>query len=123
MFNERYREKLLIRKEAGLLRNPAVIEGREGKYVFIGTQRALNFASNDYLGLGVSEKLRQKVSWNFQKFGTSSSSSRLASGNYRLISQAEEAYARYFGYETALFFPSGYQANIALLSTLFENGG
>ena len=122
MFNERYRERLLIRKEAGLLRIPAVIEGREGKYVFIGTKRALNFASNDYLGLGVSEKLRQKVSYNFQKFGTSSSSSRLASGNYEVISQAEEAYARYFGYQSALFFSSGYQANLALLSTLFKKG-
>ena len=122
MFNERYRERLLIRKEAGLLRIPAVIEGREGKYVFIGTKRVLNFASNDYLGLGVSEKLRQKVSCNFQKLGTSSSSSRLVSGNYGVISQAEEAYARYFGYETALFFSSGYQANLALLSTLFEKG-
>ena len=45
MFNERYRERLLVRKEAGLLRIPAVIEGREGKYVFIGTKRVLNFAS------------------------------------------------------------------------------
>jgi 8-amino-7-oxononanoate synthase len=82
----------------------------------------LNFSSNDYLGLGASEKLRQRAARNFQRYGTSSSSSRLVSGNYALISCAEEEYARYFGYEAALFFPSGYQANIGILSALFEKG-
>ncbi len=80
----------------------------------------LNFASNDYLGLGVSEELRQKVARNFQKYGTSASSSRLVSGNYGTMNRAEQEYARYFGYEAALFFPSGYQANVGLLSALFE---
>lgn len=122
MFAERYRKRLISRKEAGLLRIPPAIAGREGKYIFIGPKRVLNFSSNDYLGLGASEKLRQKAARNFQRYGTSSSSSRLVSGNYTLISRAEEEYARYFGYEAALFFPSGYQANIGILSALFEKG-
>lgn len=122
MFAERYRKRLLSRKGAGLLRIPPAIAGREEKYIFIGPKRVLNFSSNDYLGLGASEKLRQKAARNFQRYGTSSSSSRLVSGNYALISRAEEEYARYFGYEAALFFPSGYQANIGILSALFEKG-
>jgi 8-amino-7-oxononanoate synthase len=122
MFDERYRKRLLQRKESGLLRNPPEIARRDGKYIFIGPERVLNFSSNDYLGLGVSEILRQKVSRNFMKYGTSSSASRLVSGNYDVISRAEEEYARYFGYEAALFFPSGYQANTGVMSTLFEKG-
>jgi 8-amino-7-oxononanoate synthase len=122
MFAERYRRRILAREKAGLLRTPQTIAGREEKYLFIGARRVLNFSSNDYLGLGVSEKLRKKAALNFQKYGTSSSSSRLISGNYALISGAEEEYARYFGYESALFFPSGYQANIGIISTLFEKG-
>lgn len=82
----------------------------------------LNFSSNDYLGLGVSAPLRRQVARNFQQYGTSSSSSRLVSGNLATIARAEEAYARYFGYEAALFFPSGYQANVGLLSALFAKG-
>jgi 8-amino-7-oxononanoate synthase len=39
-----------------------------------------------------------------------------------VITEAEKAYARYFGYDDALFFPSGYQANLGLISTLFEQG-
>lgn len=122
MFTERYRERLRHREEACLLRNPPLIYGREGKYLLIGGRRVLNFSANDYLGLGASASLRQRVAHNFQKYGTSASSSRLVSGNFSTIARAEAAYARHFGYETALFFPSGYQANLGLLSTLFEKG-
>jgi len=119
---ERYREMLQRRRAAGLLRTPPLIDGREGRYIFSGSRRLLNFSANDYLGLGVSAALRQKVARNFQKYGTSASASRLVSGNFTAIARAEEAYARHFGYEAALFFPSGYQANIGLLSTLFGKG-
>ncbi len=120
MFAERFKNRLTLQQQAGLYRDPPEIERREGKYLLIGSRKVLNFASNDYLGLSVSEELRQKVSRNFQKYSTSSSSSRLVSGNYSVITQAEREYARYFGYEDALFFPSGYQANIGMLSAFFE---
>jgi len=114
--------QLKLHRQAGLYRQPPEILRREGASLLLAEGRVLNFASNDYLGLGVSEALRKKVTCNFQKYGSSSSSSRLVSGNYSLIGEAEKAYARYFGYEESLFFPSGYQANLALLSTLFDSG-
>lgn len=122
MLAERHGERLRRRHDAGLLRTPPLIAAREGKYLLIGGRRVLNFSSNDYLGLGVSESLRRQVAENFKKYGSSSSSSRLVAGNLATISRAEEAYARYFGYEDALFFPSGYQANVGLLSALFAKG-
>ena len=122
MFKKRIINKLTAQKEAGLYREPVEIENREGRFLLIEGKKALNFASNDYLGLGVSEELKRKVSGNFMKYSTSSSSSRLVSGNYSVINQAEKEYARFFGYEDALFFPSGYQANIGILSALFEKG-
>lgn len=122
MFKKRYKNRLILQQQAGLYRNPPEITGREGKYLVVGDRKVLNFASNDYLGLSTSEGLRKKVSRNFQKYSTSSSSSRLVSGNYSIINRAEEEYAFYFGYEDALFFPSGYQTNLGVLSTLFEKG-
>jgi 8-amino-7-oxononanoate synthase len=121
-FTERLKTQLKLHRQAGLYRQPPEIRRREGASLLLAEGMVLNFASNDYLGLGVSEVLRKKVAYNFQKYGSSSSSSRLVSGNYSLIGEAEKAYARYFGYEEALFFPSGYQANLALLSTLFDSG-
>ncbi|MCP4134582.1 MAG: pyridoxal phosphate-dependent aminotransferase family protein [bacterium] len=120
MFTKRYEQELKIQKDLGLYRAPAVIEERSGRYIYINKSRQLNFASNDYLGLASSRKLGKKAARNFKKYGTSSSSSRLVSGNFSLINRAEQEYARYFGYEDALFFPSGYQANVALVSTLFN---
>ena len=122
MFTKRWEERLRRRREAGLLRTPPLITAREGKYLWIDGRRVLNFSSNDYLGLGVSATLRRQVAGNFEKFGTSSSSSRLVAGNLAAIARAEEAYADYFGYEAALFFPSGYQANLGVISALFAQG-
>lgn len=122
MFMDRFRHKLDVQRKSGLFRDPPVIDRREGKYVFSNGARLLSFASNDYLGLGASDALRRKVARNFERYGASSSSSRLVSGNYALIKQAEAAYAQHFGYEAALFYPSGYQANLGVLSTLFQPG-
>jgi len=121
-FAERLKTRLKVHREAGLYRKPPEILRREGSSLLLAEGRVLNFASNDYLGLGVSDVLWKQVARNFRKYGSTSSSSRLVSGNYALIGEAERAYARYFGYEEALFFPSGYQANLALLSTLFDSG-
>ena len=118
MFSERFRRKLELQKKTGLFRDPMPIDRREGKYVVSRGRRLLNMASNDYLGLGDSRDLRRKVAGNFNRFGSSSSSSRLVSANFKRISAAEDAYAHYFGYEAALFYPSGYQANLGVLSTV-----
>jgi len=112
----------MLQQQAGLYREPPEVKTRDGKYLSIEGRRVLNFASNDYLGLGVSEELRRRAAGNFEKYGTSSSSSRLVSGNYSIINEAEKVYASYFGYSNAIFFPSGYQANLGILSTLLERG-
>ena len=122
MFDARYRLKLDLQRRSGLYRNPLPIDRRDGKYIYSQGTRLINMASNDYLGLGTSPSLRRKVADNFKRYGSSSSSSRLVAGNFRLLNEAEKAYADYFGYEEALFFPSGYQANMGVLATLFEAG-
>jgi 8-amino-7-oxononanoate synthase len=122
MFEKRFKERLQMQREAGLYRNPPEVEERDGKYLAVHGRKVLNFASNDYLGLGASKRLRERVSENFRKYGTTSSSSRLVCGHYSMISRAEKTYARHFGYEDALFFPSGYQANLGVVSAFFGRG-
>lgn len=122
MFAERYKTRLTLQQKAGLYRDPPEVKRRSGKYLIMGAGKVLNFASNDYLGLGTSAELWRITAGNFRSYGTSSSSSRLVSGNYSAINRAEKAYAEYFGYDDAVFFPSGYQANLAVLSTFLEQG-
>lgn len=119
MFEKRYIAELNHQKNTGLYRNPAEIAKKEGPLISIGGRTLINFASNDYLGLGSDPIVRERVAENFRVLGSSSSSSRLVSGNDRIIRDAERVFARYFGFEDALFFSSGFQANLAVISTLF----
>ena len=120
MIERRLLREISLYKKAWIHRKPCRIDRREGKYIIIGEKRCINFASNDYLGIASSNRINNIIAKAFLKYGTSSSSSRLISGNYTIINKAEKEYARYFGYEDALFFPSGYQANLALISALFS---
>lgn len=122
MFDQCVSDRLTLQKQTGLYRLPPVIEKREGKTVYLDGKPYLSFASNDYLGLADTPALKEILIRNIERYGTSSSSSRLVTGNYQVIREAEKSYAEYFGYEEALFFPSGFQANLGLLSTLFEPG-
>ena len=122
MLTQRITERLAQQKAQGLYRNPPAISARKGRKIQVAGRVLLNFASNDYLGLGSSDQLARIVSKNFAKYGASGSSSRLVSGNYQVINEAEAALAEYFGYESALIYPSGYQCNLGVITTLFEKG-
>jgi 8-amino-7-oxononanoate synthase len=84
----------------------------------------IDFFSNDYLGLAQNtilfERIHQKVGeYNRQKhFKNGSSGARLLSGNSELAEQVETELAHFFRAEAALFFSSGYLANLAVFGTL-----
>ena len=73
------------------------------------------FSSNDYLGLARDPRVR--AAWT----GGGAGSSRLISGSRPSHAELEAALSEHFG-GAALVFSSGYQANLAVLTTLFEAG-
>jgi len=83
--------------------------------------RGVNFCSNDYLGLAENPTLHaavvQAVSDSPRVGGTGS---RLLSGHAAAWSEMEEEFARFAGSEAALYFGSGYAANMGLLTSLLE---
>jgi len=85
-----------------------------------GASRATtNFCSNDYLGLADSEELRaaaiEAVRTAPRVGGTGS---RLLSGHTRDWDSLEQEFAEFTGTESALYFGSGYAANIGLLTSI-----
>jgi 8-amino-7-oxononanoate synthase len=82
----------------------------------------IDFASNDYLGLAKSKKLKQQIinEWeaNNLTFEIGSSGSRLLTGNNEYIEQLEKNIAAFHGFEAGLIFNCGYMANIGLISAL-----
>jgi 8-amino-7-oxononanoate synthase len=79
----------------------------------------VNFCSNDYLGLAEHPGLRAEVAEavrNAEKVG--GTGSRLLSGQTEEWHVLEHEFAKFAGTESALFFTTGYAANLGLLSSL-----
>jgi 8-amino-7-oxononanoate synthase len=81
--------------------------------------RGVNFCSNDYLGLTEHPALREAVVAAVQQAKrVGGTGSRLLSGqtdNWKLL---EEEFSNFGGTEAALYFGSGYAANLGLLTAL-----
>ncbi len=83
----------------------------------------INLCSNDYLALSTNPVLRHAVMDGIasaERMG--STGSRLLSGHTREWQQLEDEFAAFVGAEAALFFTSGYAANVGVLSSLLESG-
>ncbi len=81
--------------------------------------QGVNFCSNDYLGLAHHPALRETLARtvNVAK-RVGGTGSRLLSGHTRDWMHLEEHFAGFAGTESALYFTSGYSANVGLLSSL-----
>jgi len=77
----------------------------------------IDLCSNDYLGLAAHPALREAV---LEALTTASrvggTASRLLSGQAAIWDQLESEFAEFCGSESALYFGSGYAANIGLLA-------
>ena len=78
----------------------------------------LDLASNDYLGLARHPEVIAAACDATQKYGAGARASRLVSGHTELHQQLEFELARFKKSESALLFPSGYHANLAVVSAL-----
>ena len=89
----------------------------------LAPRRGIDFASNDYLGLAGSDRLRASMIEALSRgVSVGSGGSRLLRGNAPEHEELEADAAQFFGTETALFFASGYVANTILFATLPQRG-
>lgn len=79
-----------------------------------------DFCSNDYLGFAQDAVLQRDIQDHLQRVASGSAGSRLLRGHQSIFNELELSLARFSEKEAALFFPSGYQANIAVLSALLD---
>lgn len=81
--------------------------------------RGMNFCSNDYLGLSENSSLREAVVRAVSEAPrVGGTGSRLLSGQASAWDELEEEFARFAGTEAALYFGSGYVANLGVLTSL-----
>jgi 8-amino-7-oxononanoate synthase len=105
----RTRQRLCAIESAGLSRQLRCPEG-------------IDLSSNDYLGLASDPYVKTRMAMGVEREGCGSTGSRLLSGQRTAFSNLEKRFADFKGTEAALYFGSGYAANLAVLSTFPEAG-
>jgi 8-amino-7-oxononanoate synthase len=87
----------------------------------LSTRTGIELGSNDYLGLSSHPRLRRAIALAVQEDArVASTGSRLLSGNSYRWEQLETEFAKFVGAEASLYFPSGYAANVGLLSAILR---
>lgn len=103
-----YQKALKDRKKQNLLRTlPLLPDG-------------IDFYSNDYLGFAQNANLKLTIESECKEapIENGATGSRLLSGNSEYAERVEERIAEFHNAEAALIYPSGYTANLGLISSL-----
>ena len=97
-----------------------IIDGPPEPEVIVDGKKTLMFSSNNYLGLATHPRMIEAASAALKKYGTGSDGSRLLSGNLKVHREFEEAIAKFKGGDDAIVFPTGYSANIGVISAVMN---
>jgi glycine C-acetyltransferase len=104
-----------IRRE-NLYRSLKKISLINNMVIEVDGRRAINFCSNDYLGLSQHHAVLKAAKGKLNQ--VSQCSSRLLSGSSSDIHELEDKLAKHRKTNSALVYPTGYMANIGVLTTL-----
>lgn len=108
---------------AGLWRSPRDLDalGPAGKLAPSG-RRVVSFASNDYLGLTAHPEVIAAAHRALDRWGSGSGSARLIVGSRPIHTELEQQIAIWKRTQRAALFPTGFQANLGVLTTFGEQG-
>ena len=90
------------------------------RYRRVPPRDAVNFCSNDYLGLSAHPEVVQAFADAVMKYGVGSGASHLVTGHSSAHQILEEAVAAFTGREKALVFSTGYMANMGIIDALAD---
>lgn len=82
----------------------------------------IDLSSNDYLQFSRHPSLIEAVRESASRWGVGSASSRLVQGTLEIHTLLEQRFSKFKHAEAALLFPTGYMANLAVLSTIPQPG-
>ena len=111
----------LAKLEAGFLkRERKTPENPCGPEMQLNGRKLIAFASNDYLGLANDDALKKGANEAIAQWGVGAGASQLVSGRLGIFATLEQACADFAQREAALYFPSGFLANLGVLTSLAD---
>jgi 8-amino-7-oxononanoate synthase len=114
--------RLQALEQASLIRKRRVVDSPCGPRVTVNGRELLAFCSNDYLGLANHPAIVLALQEGAALYGAGSGASHLISGHARSHAQLEQRLAEFVGAHLeaprALYFSTGYMANLAVLTGL-----
>jgi 8-amino-7-oxononanoate synthase len=117
---QRLADGLAALDRENLRRRRRVLDSAQGTRVTVDGRAAVNFSSNDYLGLANHPRLRAAAHASVDEFGVGAGASPLVTGHLRVHHEAEQRFAAFSGLPRALLFGSGYAANLGILAALCD---
>ncbi|MBW0146924.1 8-amino-7-oxononanoate synthase [Marinobacter arenosus] len=114
--------ELAQRKEAGLYRTRRQITGPQQPVLTSDGRPLLSFCSNDYLGLANHPANIDALRNALPDTGLGGAASHLICGHHDAHHELEQRLARFTGRSAALFFSTGYMANMGVISALAGRG-
>ncbi len=121
-FEKGFTDELAHVRAAGLWRELRRIEGAVDTWVTVDGVRALLLCSNNYLGLANHPALAAAAARAAAAYGVGAGASRLISGSLAIHRDLEARLARFKHTEAAVLFPTGYHANVGVITTLVRRG-
>ena len=115
-------QKLAALSEQALLRTRRLVGSACGPVVEVEGRTLLAFCSNDYLGLAADPALIAAAQEGARRYGVGAGASHLVSGHYSVHHALEDRLAAFVGMPRALFFSSGYAANLGVITALAGAG-
>ncbi|MCK7663916.1 8-amino-7-oxononanoate synthase [Corynebacterium sp. CCM 9185] len=106
---------------AGLSRTLREFTGPQEPVARVDGRELVVFSSSNYLGLSTHPEVVLAARRALDLYGAGSGGSRLTTGTTELHARLERRLAEFFGgdgHDDAVFFATGYQANLAVLQTI-----
>ncbi len=98
------------------------VEQSDATEVMVEGRRRIMVGSNNYLGFTNDPRVLEAAAAALQKYGSACTGSRFLNGNTDLHERLEVELAQLMGKDAALVFPTGYQANLGVISALAGPG-
>jgi len=115
---ERFVEELQQIEDAGLWKQERQITGPQGAVVTTADGQALNFCSNNYLGLSSHPEILESAKSALDSHGFGLSSVRFICGTQDIHKQLEQRISRFLSTEDTILYTSCFDANGGLFETI-----